>query len=81
MTAVGAHMKPLFNLLGMSLGLPSLPTWPPMNHSPPLSSQRPAFDIVEYLRAFTPKLVTALREGYGSDSLRRDALAGLRTTA
>jgi SulP family sulfate permease len=26
---------------------------------------------------FTPKLVTALREGYGADDLRRDAIAGL----
>jgi SulP family sulfate permease len=41
------------------------------------SARRLAFDPVEYLRALTPKLVTALREGYNLDRLRYDALAGL----
>jgi hypothetical protein len=48
-----------------------------MPHFVSPSATRPAFDPVEYLRALTPKLVTALREGYNSDSLRHDALAGL----
>ena len=30
-----------------------------------------------FVELFTPKLVTVLREGYGLDALRADALAGL----
>lgn len=29
------------------------------------------------LLAFTPKLITVLREGYSADRLRRDCIAGL----
>lgn len=37
----------------------------------------PAFKGPSFLEAFTPKLVTVLREGYGLANLRADALAGL----
>lgn len=35
------------------------------------------YDWSTYRRLFTPKLVTALADGYTADTLRRDALAGL----
>ena len=35
------------------------------------------FDITGFFRAFTPKLVVALREGYSAQLFGRDALAGL----
>ncbi|MEP6145889.1 MAG: SulP family inorganic anion transporter, partial [Nisaea sp.] len=42
------------------------------NVAPSPASKEPSF-----LEAFTPKLVTVLREGYGLANLRADALAGL----
>ncbi len=41
-----------------------------------LSSIR-SYDWATYRRLLTPKLVTALREGYTADTLRHDAIAGL----
>src|SRR5262245_28037329 len=38
----------------------------------PSSSPKP-----DFIELFTPKLVSALREGYGLAALRRDAIAGL----
>lgn len=48
-----------------------------MRNSIPQSAQGPACDRGEYWRAFTPKLVTALIEGYDRHKLQHDALAGL----
>ncbi len=41
------------------------------------SSRRPRFANMTDTPVFTPKLVTVLREGYGSVQLRADAVAGL----
>jgi sulfate permease, SulP family len=41
------------------------------------ASARIAVPEPTFAELFTPKLVTVLREGYGFDKLRRDALAGL----
>jgi SulP family sulfate permease len=44
----------------------------PSNPGPPLQPSAPTF-----AELFTPKLVTILREGYGWQNFRADALAGL----
>lgn len=40
-------------------------------------TQRRAFDVLGYVRQFTPKLVIALREGYSGRLFAQDAMAGL----